>query len=118
MHYKKEKKSEINQTELGTLIDSSDEDFKEAVKKFNIGTLKGLILIFQSVYYDLNSRKNALTERLYNEKDADFNEVKKAVEALFLEMIKTENKLLILNKYCSELDKKTEEDFAKRAKEC
>lgn len=108
----KKKPEKSKTSELGTIIDSSEEDFKTVIEQYNIGYLRGLKLVLVNAYEELKSRKDYIIK---NHTD-DFNSVKDAVEKLFIEMQKIEKKCTIIEQRCTELSKTVEQGFAKSEK--
>ena len=91
---------------LGKIIDLSLEDFeKELVnQKVNIGTMNNLILNLEGAYFELRTRKDAVLDIVFKGgKSKDDPEIKKALDGLYAEMTKTEQKITYLKQRVKEL---------------
>jgi hypothetical protein len=91
---------------LGSIIDMPMDEFKKQIieQKLNIGTISNLILYLESTYSVLCKRKDAVIELVTKgERTSDDPEVKKAINGLFAEMLKTEDKVLYLKERKNEL---------------
>lgn len=91
-------------TMIGQIVDLSLEDFeKELVRqKVNIGTINNLILNLEAVYFDMRARKDAVIKASF-EGTIDKTEAQKAVNGLYAEMIKVEQKITYLKQRSEEL---------------
>lgn len=93
------KRPKVKQTMMGKIIDSSLEDFEREIieQKVNIGTINNLILNLESVYFELKMRKEAVLDLVFKGgKSKDDVEIKKALDGLYAEMIKVEQKITYL----------------------
>ena len=107
---KRRKKSKKKVTEpqmqsmIGAIVDMPLKDFEEQLieQKVNIGTINNLILNLESVYFELRTRKDAIIKAKFEgrleESDADV-----AVNGLYAEMIKVEQKITYLKQRSKEL---------------
>lgn len=86
-------------SELGILIDSPLEEFKDGVSEYNVGTLNGLINTLTSVYTELEGRK----EVVMSSGNIPLDQKEKAVKGLFAEMLKIEEKVTFLRKRVKDL---------------
>lgn len=104
---KKKNKHKVPQkTMIGKIVDLSLEDFeKELVEqKVNIGTMNNLILHLEGVYYELRMRKEGILQLIFKGgKSKDDPEIKKALDGLYAEMIKVEQKITYLKQKRTEL---------------
>lgn len=91
-------------TMIGQIVDLPLEDFeKELVRqKVNIGTVNNLILNLEAVYFDMRTRKDAVIKASF-EGTIDKTEAQKAVNGLYAEMIKVEQKITYLKQRSEEL---------------
>lgn len=89
---------------IGKIVDLPLEDFeKELVQqKVNIGTINNLILNLEAVYYDMRTRKDAVIKASF-EGTIDKTEARNAVNGLYAEMIKVEQKITYLKQRSKEL---------------
>lgn len=102
---KKQKKVEQPQTTMiGKIIDLSLADFEKELieQQVNIGTINNLILNLESVYFELRTRKDAIIKASF-EGTIDKEESQKAVNGLYAEMIKVEQKITYLKQRSKEL---------------
>ena len=101
-HKRAEKKQQP--TMIGKIVDLPLEDFeKELVRqKVNIGTINNLILNLEGVYYELRTRKDAVLKMKFEGaiKEA---EAQNALNGLYAEMIKVEQKITYLKQRSKEL---------------
>lgn len=103
---RKRKRAEKKQqpTMIGKIVDLPLEDFeKELVhQKVNIGTINNLILNLEGVYYELRTRKDAVLKMKFEGaiKEA---EAQNALNGLYAEMIKVEQKITYLKQRSKEL---------------
>ena len=103
---RRKKKVEEPKSMLGKIIDLSLEDFeKELVnQKVNIGTMNNLILNLEGAYFELRTRKDAVLDIVFKGgKSKDDPEIKKALDGLYAEMTKTEQKITYLKQRVKEL---------------
>lgn len=94
------------QSMIGAIIDMPMEEFKEELvkQKTNVGTMKNLILYFNSIYADLKTRKDGIMNLVIKEGHSkDEPEIKNALNGLYVEMVKIEEKTLYLNQRVKEL---------------
>lgn len=89
---------------LGRVIDLPFEEFKKEleVQKVNIGVNNNLILLLTSIYNDLRSRKEAVLDLVFTGKNTK-EEVKPALEGLYAEMTKLEQKIVYLKERSEKL---------------
>lgn len=91
---------------IGKIVDLSLEDFEKELKeqKVNIGTINNLILNLEGVYFELRTRKEGILDLVFKGiKDREDPEIKKALDGLYAEMIKTEQKITYLKQRSKEL---------------
>ena len=94
------------QSNIGKIIDMPLEDFEKELinQKVNIGTMNNLILNLEAVYYNLRVSKDSILDIiLRGDKSKDDPEVKKALEGLYAEMTKIEQKITYLKQRSKEL---------------
>ena len=105
---RKRKRGEDNKqpqvTMIGQIVDLPLEDFeKELVRqKVNIGTINNLILNLEGVYFELRSRKDAIIRANF-EGTIERAKAQDAVNGLYAEMIKVEQKITYLKQRSKEL---------------
>lgn len=101
---RKHPKKEQPQSMLGRVIDLPFEDFKKEleVQKVNIGVNNNLILLLTSTYNDLRSRKEAVLDLVFTGKKSK-EEVQSALEGLYAEMTKLEQKIVYLKERSKKL---------------
>lgn len=87
------------QSALGTLIDSSMEDFEKEVSKLNVGIINNLILLMESCYHDLNTRR----ELIMKSDSISLDDKAQASKDIFCEMLKIEEKVSYLKKVSKDL---------------
>lgn len=103
------KRSEAEKKEesmLGKIIDLPLEEFKAelALQKVNIGTMNNLILNLEGAYNELRTRKEGILNLVFTKaKSKEDPEVKKALDGLYSEMIKVEEKITYLKERVKEL---------------
>lgn len=85
--------------DVGKLIDSSLEEFKETVKDFSIGDINNLKILLVNSYHELKARN----ELLISLQTVPVDEKTEAVKGLFAEMFKCEEKIMYLNQRSKEL---------------
>ena len=90
---------------IGKIIDLPMEDFERELveQKVNIGTMNNLILNLEAIYFDLRNRKDVILNSIFEgrlEKDA---ETEKAINGLYAEMTKLEQKIIYLKAKVKEL---------------
>lgn len=84
---------------IGAIVDMSLSDFEKELKrqKANLGTINNLILYLEAVYADLRSRKDGVLDLVFKQGHSkDEPDIKKALEGLYAEMTKTEQKIVYL----------------------
>lgn len=84
---------------IGAIVDMSLSDFERELKrqKANLGTINNLILHLEAVYADLRSRKDGVLDLVFKQGHSkDEPNIKKALEGLYAEMTKTEQKIVYL----------------------
>lgn len=101
---KKQKKVVPQQTMIGKIIDLPMKEFEEELikQRVNIGTMKNLILNLESVYFELRNRKDAILKMNF-ETTISKAEAKDALNGLYAEMIKVEEKITYLKRKVTEL---------------
>lgn len=107
-HFKRRKRKhqEESKTMIGRIVDLSLEDFEiELIRqKVNIGTINNLILHLEGIYFELKMRKDGVLNLIFKgDKTKDDPEVKKALDGLYAEMIKVEQKITYLKQRRDEL---------------
>lgn len=92
------------QSMIGAIVDMSLEKFEEELikQKVNIGTINNLILNLESVYFELRTRKDAIIKAKF-EGRLEEHEADTAVNGLYAEMIKVEQKITYLKQRSKEL---------------
>lgn len=96
----------VEKTMLGKVIDMTLADFEKELieQQVNIGTINSMILLLESTYHELAGRKDAVINLMFKEgkskKDPEF---KKALDGLYAEMIKVEQKITYLKQRSKEL---------------
>lgn len=108
IHKRKNKKSEQPEQEvmIAKIVDMSLEDFEKELiaQKVNVGIINNLILNLEGVYYELRVRKDAVLELVFKGiKSKEDPEIKKAIDGLYAEMIKVEQKITYLKQRSKEL---------------
>ena len=103
MSKKKQQKEEKSM--IGRIVDMPMEDFKSELvrQKVNVGTMNNLILNLEAIYFDLRHRKDSILSSIFEgrlEKDAD---TEKAINGLYAEMTKLEQKITYLKAKVKEL---------------
>ena len=91
---------------LGSIVDLPLADFERELveQKVNIGTINNLILNLEAIYYELRMRKEAILNLVFKEgRSKEEPEIKKSLEGLYAEMIKTEQKITYLKQRRTEL---------------
>ena len=102
---KKKKNTKVpQQTAIGIVVDLPLKEFEEELvrQKVNIGTINNLILNLEAIYYELRMRKDAILKMSFDgtiEKD----KANSAVNGLYAEMIKVEQKVTYLKQRRQEL---------------
>ena len=101
---KRKKKAENLLSTFGKIIDMPLVDFERELveQKVNIGTINNLILNLESVYFELRMRKDAILKATF-EGTISHEESNKAVNGLYAEMIKVEQKITYLKQRSKEL---------------
>lgn len=103
---KKQKTKFKVQSMIGAIIDMPLEEFKEELVKqnTNVGTMRNLIVYFNSIYADLKTRKDGIMNLVIKEGHSkDEPEIKDALNGLYAEMVKIEEKTVYLNQKVKEL---------------
>ena len=94
--------------DAGKIIDMPFDEFKEELikQKVNVGTMKTLILWFESIYAELRGRKDQIIQLVhrgvYKKEDP---EVSKSLNGLYAEMTKIEQKVTYLKDTVRRLEK-------------
>lgn len=91
---------------MGKVVDLPLADFERELKeqKVNIGMINNLILNLESIYFELRTRKDAVLDLVFKGgRDKDDPEIKKALDGLYAEMIKVEQKITYLKQRREEL---------------
>lgn len=98
----KSKKKEVST--LGQIVDMPFEQFKEEVvkQKVSIGVINNLILMLSSAYHELKNRKEAVLDLVFTNKKTK-EEVKPALDGLYAEMTKLEQKITYLKERSKDL---------------
>lgn len=99
MSRQKERETKSIQSMIGAIVDMSLSDFEKELKrqKANLGTINNLILHLEAVYADLRSRKDGVLDLVFKQGHSkDEPNIKKALEGLYAEMTKTEQKIVYL----------------------
>lgn len=100
------KKQVEEKSMIGKIIDLPLEDFERELveQKVNIGTINNLILNLSGAYRELSARKDGVMQLVEKGiKQKDDLEVKKSLDGLYAEMIKTEQKITYLKQRSKEL---------------
>lgn len=97
--FKKVKKKKKEKSVIGTIVDCSMKDFEEEIKVLNRGTLISLKDSMSLLYKDLKMRVSLISSK----EDISADEKKTALEGLFAEMLKIEEKVVFLTKRIEEL---------------
>lgn len=93
-------------TMIGKIVDLSLEDFEKELieQKVNIGTINNLILNLESVYHELAGRKEAVLDLVFRGvHSSEDPEIKRTLDGLYAELIKTEQKITYLKQRSKEL---------------
>lgn len=101
---KKQKVQQSQTTVFGKIVDMSLEDFQNELvrQRVNIGTINNLILNLESIYYELRMRKDAIIKASF-EGTINKDEAQSAVNGLYAEMIKVEQKITYLKQRSKDL---------------
>lgn len=99
---RKSRKKEVST--LGQIVDMPFEQFKEEVvkQKVSIGVINNLILMLSSAYHELKNRKEAVLDLVFTNKKTK-EEVKPALDGLYAEMTKLEQKIIYLKERSKDL---------------
>lgn len=91
------RKREKEVSDIGKLIDLPFDTFKEEVlkQKVPIGVLNNYILLFESTYAELRRRKDAVLDLVLDGKKTK-DEVQTALDGLYAEMTKLEQKIVFM----------------------
>ena len=108
---KRKRKHKVKEQEpksmIGKIVDLPLEDFERELveQKVNIGTINNLILNLEGAYYELRTRKDAIVKILTdpNTPSTEKDCLNKALNGLYAEMIKTEQKITYLKQRSKEL---------------
>lgn len=101
---KKKQGKQKNVSMIGKIIDLPLKEFeKELVKqKVNIGTINNLILNLEGAYFELRTRKDAIIKARFNKSISEADS-QSALNGLYAEMIKVEQKITYLKQRSKEL---------------
>lgn len=103
---KKQKTKFKVQSMIGATIDMPLELFKEELikQKVNVGTMRSLVIMLDTIYADLTVRKDSILELvLKKQRSKDDPEIKSALEGIYAEMTKIEEKVTYLKERVNEL---------------
>ena len=106
MRRRRKIKKKEETTMLGKIIDLSLEDFENELieQKVNIGTMNNLILNLEGAYFELRTRKDAVLDLVFKGgKDKDDLDIKNALDGLYAEMVKVEQKIVYLKQRVEKL---------------
>ena len=80
---------------LGKLIDLPLDQFQSEIEQeqVNVGQCHTLILNLEAMYAELRGRKDLLVERSVSADDKEKREIEKAVESVYAELFKIEQKV-------------------------
>ena len=83
---------------LGKLIDLPLDQFQSEIEQeqVNVGQCHTLILNLEAMYAELRGRKDLLVERSVSVDDKEKREIEKAVESVYAELFKIEQKVTYL----------------------
>lgn len=83
---------------LGKLIDLPLDQFQSEIEQeqVNVGQCHTLILNLEAMYAELRGRKDLLVERSVSADDKENREIEKAVESVYAELFKIEQKVTYL----------------------
>ena len=99
-------KKQPEKSMIGEIIDMPLEDFEDELvkQKVNVGTMNNLILNLESVYYELRMRKDGVIKLVTDGKKLkDDLEITSALNGLYAEMTKVEQKIVYLKERTKEL---------------
>lgn len=101
---KREQKKHEEPSMIGKIIDLPLADFERELleQKVNIGTINNLILNLEGAYLEMKIRKDALIKANF-ENTIDKCKAQDAINGLYAEMIKVEQKITFLRQRSSEL---------------
>lgn len=104
MHKKGRKKHTNNTTDLGKVIDMPFDKFVVELdkQKVNIGVNNNLILLLEATYNDLRQRKDLILDLVFTGKKSK-EEVQPALNGLYAEMTKLEQKIVYLKERSKKL---------------
>lgn len=92
---------------MGKIIDMSLEDFEKELieQQVNIGTVNNMILLLESAYHELAGRKETILKLKFSkeEKSISDEEADKAIQGLYAELIKIEQKVTYLKQRSKDL---------------
>lgn len=106
MRYKKKKQVVSPEELMGKVVDLPLADFERELveQKVNIGMINNLILNLESIYFELRTRKDAVIDLVFKGgKSKDDPEIRQALDGLYAEMTKTEQKITYLKQRRMEL---------------
>lgn len=109
MRKHRKKRKAVQQSDLGRIVDQPIEQFKKDIveQKVSIGVISNLILLLEATYSDMRSRKDQLINLVFK-KEKTNDEVHSAIEGLYAEMTKIEQKVVFLKERHKELLKSVE----------
>ena len=89
---------------MSKVVDLPLADFEEALieQKVNIGMINNLILNLESIYFELRRRKDAVLDLVFKGGKSK-EDIKEALDGLYAEMIKVEQKITYLKQRREEL---------------
>lgn len=101
---RKRNKKTQEKSMIGKIVDMSLEEFEKELieQKVNIGTINNLILHLEAIYFDFRGRKDTIL-KMSLEGKIDKAEAEKAINGLYAEMIKVEQKITYLKQRSKEL---------------
>lgn len=98
---------EIKVSPIGKLIDSTDEVFREELEKqqVNVGTMKNMSLYLSMTWEDLRVKKDGIIHIIVeNKPGTDGGALRDTLQGIYMEMVKIENKVTILNEKIAVLE--------------
>lgn len=89
---------------IGRIVDMPIDSFKKEIvgQKVSIGIINNLILMLNSTYFELKSRKEAVLDLVFTHKKTK-EEMTPVLEGLYAEMVKVEQKVIYLKERSKEL---------------
>lgn len=106
MRRRKKKKTQDSSSMIGRIIDMPLEQFQKELidQKVNIGVMSNIILNLEATYFQLRTRKDGVLDLVYKGiKKNDDPEIQKAMNGLYAEMTKVEQKITYLKQRRAEL---------------